>query len=108
VVYFLPIGTFREESFLMGPNNLVCAKRNDYYSTESIILCFFLKEVLTMEKSLNCKDVGSDCDFSVCAKTEDGIFEKVKDHARQAHNMSEIPKDFYDKARSAIRDVKRC
>jgi predicted small metal-binding protein len=32
----------------------------------------------------------------------------VKDHARQAHNMSEIPKDFYDKARSAIRDVKRC
>jgi predicted small metal-binding protein len=61
-----------------------------------------------MEKSLSCKDVGSDCDFSVCAKTENEIFEKVKDHAKTVHNMSEFSKDFYDKARSAIRDVERC
>jgi len=61
-----------------------------------------------MAKSLSCKDVGSDCDFSVCAKTEDEIFAKVKEHAKQAHHMSDIPKDLYDKARSAIRDVERC
>lgn len=61
-----------------------------------------------MEKSLSCKDVGSDCNFSVCAKTEDEIFAKVKEHAKQVHNMSDIPKDLYDKARSAIRDVERC
>ena len=61
-----------------------------------------------MAKSMSCKDVGSDCDFSVCAKTEDEIFAKVKDHAKNVHNMSEFSKDFYDKARSAIRDVERC
>jgi predicted small metal-binding protein len=61
-----------------------------------------------MKKSLSCKDVGSDCDFSVCAKTEDEIFAKVKEHAKQVHNMIDIPKDLYDKARSAIRDVERC
>jgi len=46
--------------------------------------------------------------ISVCAKTEDEIFAKVKDHAKNVHNMSEFSKDFYDKARSAIRDVERC
>jgi predicted small metal-binding protein len=61
-----------------------------------------------MAKSLSCKDVGSDCNFSVCAKTEGEIFDKVKDHAKNVHHMSEFSKDFYDKARSAIRDVERC
>jgi predicted small metal-binding protein len=61
-----------------------------------------------MEKSLSCKDVGSDCDFTICAKTEGEVFEKAKDHARRVHNMSEFSKDFYDKARSAIRNVERC
>jgi len=44
----------------------------------------------------------------MCAKTEDEIFDKAKDHARRVHNMSEFSKDFYDKARSAIRDVESC
>ena len=61
-----------------------------------------------MKISLNCRDVGADCDFTICAKTEDELFKKAKEHARKEHNMSEIPKDLYDKARSAIRDVERC
>jgi len=61
-----------------------------------------------MAKSLSCKDVGADCDFVACGKTEGEIFEKVKQHAKDVHNMSEISKDLYDKARSAIRDVERC
>ena len=61
-----------------------------------------------MAKSLSCKDVGSDCDLVACAKTEDEMFGKVKKHARDIHNMIEIPKDLYDRARSAIRDVERC
>ena len=32
-----------------------------------------------MKKSLSCKDVGSDCDFVICGKTEDEIFKKAKD-----------------------------
>ena len=61
-----------------------------------------------MAKSLSCKDMGSDCDFSACANTESELFDKVKDHGRKDHNMNEFSSDFYDKARSAIRDVERC
>ena len=61
-----------------------------------------------MEKRLSCRDVGVDCDFVACAKTEDEIFEKAKEHAKKEHNMSEIPKELYDKARLAIREVDRC
>lgn len=61
-----------------------------------------------MKKSLSCRDVGSDCDFVVCGKTEGEIFKKAKEHARKVHNMSEFTQEFKDKARSAIRDVERC
>ena len=61
-----------------------------------------------MEKRLSCRDVGADCDYFACGKTEEELFGKVKEHARTAHNMNEIPKDLYDKARSAIREVEFC
>jgi predicted small metal-binding protein len=61
-----------------------------------------------MEKRLSCRDVGADCDFVACGKTEDELFQKTAEHARTAHNMNEIPKDLYEKARSAIRDVHKC
>ena len=61
-----------------------------------------------MKKSLSCKDVGVECDFTMCADTEAEVFEKAKIHGREVHNMDEIPKDIFDKARSAIRDVERC
>jgi predicted small metal-binding protein len=61
-----------------------------------------------MKKSLSCRDVGADCDFVICAKTENEIFKKAKDHAKKEHGIKEIPKDLYEKARSAIRDVERC
>ena len=61
-----------------------------------------------MEKRLSCRDVGVDCDFFACGKTEEEIFQKASEHARKDHNMSEIPKDLYEKARSAIRDVEKC
>jgi predicted small metal-binding protein len=67
-----------------------------------------LKEVLIMEKRLSCRDVGVDCDFFACGKTEDEVMQKAADHARTSHNMSEIPKEVHEKARSAIRDVERC
>ncbi len=61
-----------------------------------------------MEKRLSCRDVGADCDFVACGKTEEEVFQKASEHAKTAHNMNEIPKDLYEKARSAIRDVKEC
>ncbi len=61
-----------------------------------------------MEKRLSCRDVGTDCDFVACGKTEEEIFQKAAEHAKSEHNMSEIPKDLYEKARLAIRDVEKC
>ena len=67
-----------------------------------------LKEVLIMEKRISCRDVGADCDFVACAKTEEELFRKLGQHARTDHNMTEIPKELQDKARSFIRDVEKC
>ena len=61
-----------------------------------------------MEKRLSCRDVGVDCDFVACGKTEEEIFQKASQHAKTDHNMSEIPKELYDKARLAIREVESC
>ena len=61
-----------------------------------------------MEKSLSRRDVGADCNFVICGKTEDEIFKKAKEHARKEHGMGEMSKELYDKARSAIREVERC
>jgi len=61
-----------------------------------------------MEKVLRCRDVGVDCDFVACGKSEEEIFQKAKDHAKSDHNMSEIPKDIMEKARLAIREEQHC
>ena len=66
------------------------------------------KGVLCMEKKVSCRDVGADCDFVICAKTEEEIFQKARDHAKTEHNLNEIPKELSDKMRSAIREVDRC
>ena len=36
------------------------------------------------------------------------IFQKAAEHAKKDHNMSEIPKEFKEKARSVMREVQHC
>ena len=69
---------------------------------------YLLEGGAKMEKRLSCRDVGADCDFVACGKTEEEVFQKAAEHGRKEHNMSEIPKDLYEKARAAIRDVEKC
>jgi predicted small metal-binding protein len=61
-----------------------------------------------MENRLSCRDVGTDCDFVACGKSEEEIFQKATEHARKDHNMNEIPKELYAKALSTIRDIEHC
>jgi predicted small metal-binding protein len=49
-------------------------------------------EEINMAKTVSCRDVGMDCDF------------EAAEHARTAHNMTEILPEVADKVRSAIRD----
>ena len=57
-----------------------------------------------MNKSLSCRDVGADCDFSICAETEEEIFRQAAEHARKEHNVIEFSEEMKDKARSVIRE----
>jgi predicted small metal-binding protein len=61
-----------------------------------------------MVKRVSCRDVGVDCDFVACAKTEEEVLRIGAEHARTDHNMMEISKELQDKARSAIRDAEKC
>ena len=66
------------------------------------------KEVLNMKKRLSCRDIGVNCDYVACGKTEEEVMKKVSGHARTGHNRKEIPTELQDNARSSIRDVEHC
>ena len=57
-----------------------------------------------MAKTVNCRDVGVDCDFSARGETEQDVLQQCAEHARTAHGMSEIPPELATKVRAAIRD----
>jgi len=57
-----------------------------------------------MAKTMNCRDVGPDCDFVARGETEDEIMGQVAEHASAVHGMEEVPPELAEKARAAIRD----
>ncbi len=56
------------------------------------------------DKELYCKDMGLQCDFLACGKTEEEAFSKLGQHVQAIHGIEGFSKDFYNKARSAIRE----
>ena len=58
-----------------------------------------------MPKTLNCRDVGVDCDATFTGQTEEEIMTQAAEHARTDHGFNEIPPELAEKARSAIQDV---
>ena len=58
-----------------------------------------------MPKTLNCRDVGVDCDASFTGETEDEIMAQAAEHARTEHGYDEVPAELAEKARGAIQDV---
>ena len=57
-----------------------------------------------MAKTVNCRDVGVNCDFVAHGETEQEVLQQCAEHARTAHGMSEIPAELATKVRAAIRD----
>jgi len=57
-----------------------------------------------MAKTVNCRDVGVDCEFVARGNTEQEVLQQCAEHARAAHGMSEIPADLVMRVRAAIRD----
>ena len=57
-----------------------------------------------MDKELYCKDIGLDCDLMVCGKIEDEVLSKAGQHVLAVHGIEGFSKEFYNKARSTIRE----
>jgi predicted small metal-binding protein len=55
-------------------------------------------------KTMNCRDVGVDCDFVAQGATEQEVMEKAREHARKDHGFSDIPPELESKVRAAIHD----
>ena len=47
-----------------------------------------------MKKILKCRDVGVDCDFEASGKTEQEVLKKAAEHARKAHGIKRVTKDY--------------
>ena len=57
-----------------------------------------------MDKELYCRDVGLDCQFMACGKTDEEALNKLGQHVLAIHGMKGFSKEFYNKALSAIRE----
>jgi len=57
-----------------------------------------------MAKTVNCRDVGVDCDFVAKGETDQEVLQQCAEHARTAHGMSELPAELASKVQAAIRD----
>ena len=62
------------------------------------------KGAANMDKMINCKDLGSECSFTACARTEVELFKKVLEHGQAVHGMKEFSPEFYDKVRLSIQE----
>ena len=56
-----------------------------------------------MAKHLRCRDLGMNCDFEARGATEDDVMRQAAAHARQAHQISEMPPELATQVRAAIR-----
>ncbi len=65
------------------------------------------REVPRMAKILNCRDIGFECDY-LCADDEEDLFNRAAQYAKAAQNLAEVPHEFRDWVRAAMRDVDHC
>jgi predicted small metal-binding protein len=58
-----------------------------------------------MAKSISCRDVGMDCDFTAQAETMEELMRKCSEHAKSGHGIGEIPPELAEKVMAAVCDV---
>jgi predicted small metal-binding protein len=57
-----------------------------------------------MGKKFLCRDVGMDCPFEAHAETEEELMQKIAEHGRAAHSITEISPEMMEKVKQAIKD----
>jgi len=68
-------------------------------------VCFLRERSPKMDKKLSCKDIERDCEYVVCARTEEEVLRKVGEHTQAIHGIQGFSKEFYDRAKAAIQDA---
>lgn len=58
-----------------------------------------------MTKKFACGDVVHGCAWSTTAKDESELFQKIAQHAKEHHNMTDIPDEIIQKVKSKIKEV---
>lgn len=53
--------------------------------------------------SFKCSDIGMNCGFESKASTKEELMPLIANHAKTAHNMTEIPPDVMQKVNTAIK-----
>ena len=57
-----------------------------------------------MAKTIRCRDVGVDCDFTAKADTLDELMQVTAKHAKEAHGFDSIPPELMPVVQAAVRD----
>jgi len=57
-----------------------------------------------MAKSISCKDVGMNCDFTAKADTMEELLQAAAAHAKEAHGLDSIPPELMPMVHAAVRD----
>jgi len=57
-----------------------------------------------MEKTLDCKDIGIDCAYRACSRTEDEVVRKVGEHIQKVHGIKPFSREFYRKALGVVHE----
>jgi predicted small metal-binding protein len=58
-----------------------------------------------MAKKFKCADIGMNCGYVETANTTEQLMPKIAAHAKNAHGMTEVPKEIMAKISAAIKDV---
>ena len=58
-----------------------------------------------MAKKFACGDVITGCGWSTTAKDEKELFQKISEHAKNVHKMTDIPDEIIQKVKSKIQEI---
>lgn len=56
-----------------------------------------------VEFSFKCKDIGMTCGFETKASTKEELLPMIAEHAKNAHNITEMPPEIMEKVENAIK-----
>jgi predicted small metal-binding protein len=57
-----------------------------------------------MTKVLRCNDLMPGCPFEARGDSEESVLAQAAEHAKSAHNLTDIPEEMISKVRGAIRE----